>query len=78
MIGASITSRDFAIGAGVLLILWLLLAAAVAEHGRSKGYAWFPLFICGVFLGWPLVLLGVTLASGGHLTPAKRSHIQRD
>jgi hypothetical protein len=44
--------------------VWLLFAAGTAEYGRSRGYPFFPLFIASVFLGFPLVLLAVTLAAG--------------
>lgn len=56
---------DISILAGGLV--WLVLCVAVAAYGNGKGYPFFPLFISGVFLGpigWPLVLLAVTIAAG--------------
>lgn len=49
-------------------LIWLGVAIAVAAYGRSRGYPFFPLFVCGLVpgLGWALVLLGVTLAAGPH------------
>jgi hypothetical protein len=49
------------------VVIWLVLAALVAEYGRGKGFPWFPLFICGVFLSWALVLLAVTIGGGPRL-----------
>lgn len=62
---------DFAILIGAAVTIWLVAALLVADYGHGKGFAFWPLFIAALFLGFPLVLLGVTLASGGNLTPAK-------
>lgn len=54
------------VNAGVLVVglvvVYLLLDGIVAEYGRSRGFPWWPLFISGAFLGFPLVLLAVTVA----------------
>lgn len=46
------------------IVIWLLLAYAVAQYGENKGFAFAPLFIATLFLGFPLVLLGIALAAG--------------
>lgn len=33
-------------------------------YGRDLGYPFFPLFISAVFLGFPIVLLAVTIGAG--------------
>ncbi len=33
-------------------------------YGTGRGFRFWPLFIAAVFLGFPLVLLGITLAAG--------------
>lgn len=56
------------------LVLWLGSAAMVAEYGRGRGYGWWPLFVSALFLGFPLVLLAVTIGSGPiHYPLTKRS-----
>jgi hypothetical protein len=48
----------------VIGVAWLLLAAGAAAYGYVKRFEFAPLFIAGVFLGFPVVVLGVALASG--------------
>ena len=55
--------RVVAIIGGALLV-WLVFGGMVAEYGRERGYPWFPLFLSAIFLGFPLVLLVVTIGSG--------------
>lgn len=43
--------------------IWLALAATAADYGRHHGYPFFPLFVCGACIGFPLVLLTVAIAS---------------
>jgi hypothetical protein len=51
-------------GIGAILI-WIIFAGAVASHGKDHGYSWGGLFLSALFLGWPLVLLAITINSGG-------------
>jgi hypothetical protein len=51
-------------GIGAVLI-WIICAGAVASHGKDQGYSWGGLFLSALFLGWPLVLLAITIGSGG-------------
>lgn len=45
------------------VVIWLVLALMVAAYGGGFGYPFFPLFVSAVFLGFPLVLLAVTIAA---------------
>lgn len=71
MIFATLTaaqSREIVVIASLALgLIWLVACAAVANYGNGKGYPFLPLFIAAVFLGpigWPLVLLAVTIGAG--------------
>jgi hypothetical protein len=55
--------RTLAIIGGSVLV-YLVINAIVAGYGRGKGYPFLPLFISSVFLGFPVVLLVVTIAAG--------------
>jgi hypothetical protein len=46
------------------VVLYLMFNAFTAGYGRSKGYPFFPLFVSSLFMGFPLVLLVVTIAAG--------------
>ena len=46
------------------LAIWVGLAGMTASHGNAKGFGFWPLFVCTVFLGFPLVLLGITIGDG--------------
>jgi hypothetical protein len=59
----STASRIDLILAGAAVV-WTGLAAMAASHGYRKGYPLWPLFISGFFLGFPLVLLAVTIGAG--------------
>jgi hypothetical protein len=59
LVSATINLPAILVGA---VVVWLGLSAIVADYGRGRGFPFFPLFVCGVFLGWPLVLLAVTVA----------------
>ena len=56
-------SRLAVIAAGAFVI-WLIAAFMTATYGTGRGFRFWPLFIAAVFLGFPLVLLGITLAAG--------------
>lgn len=43
--------------------LWLLGASATATYGHNRGFRFWPLLACGIFLGFPLVLLALTVAT---------------
>jgi hypothetical protein len=45
-------------------LLYLLINGFVAGYGHGKGYPFFPLFVASLFLGFPLVLLVITIAAG--------------
>jgi hypothetical protein len=45
-------------------VVWGLLAAMVASYGYGKGFSFWPLFLSGVFLGFPVVLLAIAIAVG--------------
>jgi hypothetical protein len=63
MAALSIGARDAIIVGGVAVI-FLLVNAAVASYGSDRGYPFFPLFVASLFMGFPLVLLVVTIAAG--------------
>lgn len=48
----------------LIAILWFAMDVIVTSYGFRKGFSSLPLFICCLALGWPLVLLAVTIASG--------------
>jgi hypothetical protein len=60
----------------VLSVLVIALAVAVivnylvADYGRARGFAFWPLFITAFFLGWPLVWLAVAIGAGVRAKPA--------
>jgi len=66
MTQASITTITTQIGAVIsgFVVLWVLGAIAVAGYGRNRGYPWLPLFFCGLFLYWPIVLLAIVIGVG--------------
>lgn len=57
---ATVTSLDIS----VLALVWLLLAIGAAGYGYVNGFAFWPLFVAAVFIGFPIVVLGVALAAG--------------
>lgn len=55
-----------ATGPGLIVALaavWVILNAATAFYGKAFGYPFFPLFVAGLVLGFPVVLLVVAIAS---------------
>jgi hypothetical protein len=58
------TARVELIVAGSLLV-WLILAGVVADYGRSRGHPFFPLFVCSLFLSFPVVLLAIAVVPRG-------------
>ena len=69
-VAASATASGVLLAGGVAFVaIWLLLSGAVANYGRRWGYPWLPVFLCALFVGWPVVLLVVTVANGPHLRP---------
>jgi len=46
------------------IIIYLAINFMVATYGRDRGYPFFPLFVASWFLGFPLVLLVITIAAG--------------
>lgn len=61
------TSKQILIYIVAGYLIWTVLAIAVAIYGRSLGYPWCPLLLCGLTIGAPLVLLAVTIGSGPRL-----------
>lgn len=49
------------VAAGALLV-WIAAAAMVAVYGTGRGFRGWPLFLAALFLGFPIVLLAVTVA----------------
>lgn len=47
----------------VAAVAWLTANLLVASYGRDKGYPFFPIFVSAWFLGFPLVLLVVTIVA---------------
>jgi hypothetical protein len=45
------------------VVAYALLNVLVALYGRDKGYPFFPIYVASWFLGFPLVLLVVTVAA---------------
>lgn len=50
------------VGAGVAV--WFGLAGMTASYGSNRGFAFFPLFVCAIFVGFPVVLLAVPIGDG--------------
>lgn len=44
-------------------VVWITASWATAEYGRSKGFAFFPLFVASVFLSPALVLLAIAISA---------------
>jgi hypothetical protein len=61
---ATTTGASVAVIALGAVLLWLIAAAMVATYGSGKGFPFWPLFLCGAFLGWPLVLLAIVIGAG--------------
>lgn len=74
--GALSTSSGIAVVILAGALIWFASALAVAGYGQSRGYPFLPLFVTGLFpgLGWPLVLLAVTLAAGPHTRHCPMCH----
>lgn len=47
----------------IAVLLWLLLSAATATYGANRGFRFWPLLACGLLIGFPWVLLAVTIAT---------------
>jgi hypothetical protein len=58
------TTGNAGIVAGGVVLIWLVLSAMVAAYGSDRGYPFFPLFVSAAFIGFPVVLLVVTIAAG--------------
>lgn len=50
-------------GAVVVAAAWVMLATMTANYGANRGFDFAPLFVCSLFLGFPLVLLAITIAA---------------
>jgi len=60
----ALTSGDrVLIGVVVVVAAWLMLAMMTATCGANRGFDFGPLFVCSLFLGFPLVLLAVTIGA---------------
>jgi hypothetical protein len=55
------------IAAGAVVLI--ALDGAAAAYGRGRGYPFWPLFIAGLFVGFPLVLLAVVVGEGPRRRP---------
>lgn len=44
--------------------LWVGASLITAVYGRDKRYPFFPLFVASLFVGFPVVLLVITIAVG--------------
>jgi hypothetical protein len=49
---------------GGAAVVYVTVNLMVASYGQDKGYPFFPLFAASTFLGFPVVLLVVTIAAG--------------
>ena len=58
------TENRTLIAIGCAALVYLIVAVVVAGYGQGKGYPFFPLFVASMFMGFPLVLLVVTIAAG--------------
>jgi hypothetical protein len=62
---AALSTEDRTLVAiGGAALVYLIVNAVVAGYGQGKGYPFFPLFVASTFIGFPLVLLVVTIAAG--------------
>lgn len=62
LFGLSTTARLEVMGV-IVLGLWVLLSAATATYGANRGFRFWPLLACGLLIGFPWVLLAVTVAT---------------
>lgn len=53
--------------------LWLLCAALTALFAQTRTYPFFPIFVCCLFIPFPLVLLVVTIAGQTHVNAQQRA-----
>lgn len=60
----SATTELFLVLLVVGVAVWIVLAVVVASYGEGRGYPFAPLLICGLVLGWALVLLAVVIGTG--------------
>ena len=64
MLALALTSgARVAIGAVCAAGLWLLFSLATATYGANRGFRFWPLLVCSFLIGFPLVLLAVTIAA---------------
>lgn len=61
------TGQHFVLVVVGALVIWTAAAWVTAEYGRGKGFPFFPLFLSAWFLGFPLVLLAITIGAGPRL-----------
>jgi hypothetical protein len=59
MILATITVSDLV---PLIPVFWIVGAFAAAAYGKDKDYPFTPLFLSALMIGWPIVLLAVTIA----------------
>ena len=60
----TLTTQQLALILGGLALVYVASSAMVAFYGRQSGYPFFPLFVAAIFLGFPVVLLVITIAAG--------------
>ena len=76
---ATITTGDrLLILAGVAVIAWLFQALLVGNYGDARGFRFWPLFLSALFIGFPLVLLAVTIGRGVADTVASNGNLPAD
>ena len=51
-------------GAVVVFVVWTVAAWLAAEYAYRRRFPFWPVFLCAVFLGFPLVLLAVVIGAG--------------
>ena len=64
MLAFALTSGDrVLIGVVVVAAAWLMLAMMTATYGANRGFDFGPLFVCSLLIGFPLVLLAITIGA---------------
>lgn len=58
------TSGVIAIVAVVAFAVWSIAAVLTAEYAGRHGFAYWPTFWSTMFLGFPIVLLAITVGAG--------------
>jgi hypothetical protein len=51
-------------------VTWIGGTLATSMYANTRGYPFLPIFLCALFIPWPLVLLGVIIGEGPRVSRA--------